>query len=138
MAQQRFYSKASVQVAIVSTIGLIVITLITISHQRSELKRNNDKMKEEIKEKTAEIQRLETLLTPFRTIALEKYAGPEREALLKLAAKIQSLEEADLFKTQRIAELEIALQKTAKLAEPNKLFLASKTSRESGRGPSEH
>ena len=126
---QRFYNKASVQVALVTTIGLIVITIITIYNQRSELKRNNDKMKEEINEKTAEIQRLETLLTPFRTIALEKYAGPEREALLKLAAKIQSLEEADLFKTQRIAELEIALQKTAKLAEPNRLILASKISK---------
>jgi len=48
-------------------------------------------MKENIK-KDAEIQRLEILLTPFRTIALERYTGSETEAILKLATRIQELE----------------------------------------------
>lgn len=131
---QRFYDKTNIQVAIVSTIGGVIITLMTILHQRSDLKISNEQMQKEITKKTAEIQRLETMLTPFRTIALEKYTGSEPEALLKLASKIQSLEKADLFKTQRITELEIALQKTAKLAEPNKLVLVSNISKKTNKG----
>jgi len=46
----------------------------TISEQRQQ-----------IGSKNTEIQRLETLLTPFRTIALEKFTGSDQEALRKLA-----------------------------------------------------
>ena len=119
---QRFYNKTSVQVAIITALGIIGAALITVLNQRSELKNNNDEMQKEIISKTAMIQRLETMLTPFRTIALEKYTGSEREALLKLASKTQLLEQSDLFKTQRIAELEVALQKTRQMAQPNRLI----------------
>ena len=54
---QRFYNKTSVQVAIVTAIGLIVVALISISNQRSELKTSNDEMQKEIISKTATIQR---------------------------------------------------------------------------------
>jgi hypothetical protein len=46
-----------------------------------------------IQEKTAEIQRLETLLTPFRTIALERFTGSESEKLKQLANQITELED---------------------------------------------
>ncbi len=76
---QKFYQKASVQVAMVSAVVLIIVTIITIAHQRSQLKSDNIRLQRENDTKTTEIQRLETLLTPFRTIALEKYTLPEAE-----------------------------------------------------------
>ena len=48
-------------------------------------------MEQQIFQKTAEIQRLETQLTPFKTIALEKYTGSEQEALRKLADELEKL-----------------------------------------------
>ena len=89
---QKFYQKASVQVAIVTAIGLVVVTTITLMHQRSQLKEENSRLNRETVEKTAEIQRLETLLAPFRTIALQRYTDPEPEALRKLAHRISELE----------------------------------------------
>lgn len=104
--RQRFYQKASVQVAIVSGIGLIVATLIMVFHQRSQLKSDNKVLERRVAEKTAEIQRIETLLTPFRTIALEKYTGDEKEALRKLADYVVELQRRDAEQAQRIQELE--------------------------------
>jgi hypothetical protein len=43
--------------------------------------------------KASEIQRLETLLVPFKTIALEKYTGSEQEVLQKLAEELQKLKD---------------------------------------------
>jgi len=123
---QKFYQKASVQVAIVSAIGLIIVTILTIAHQRSQLKSDNIRLHQENDAKTAEIQRLETLLTPFRTIALEKYTLPEAEALRKLAGQIGELQVADKRKTDKIAELESELINTKALAEPCKLAFLSK------------
>jgi tetratricopeptide (TPR) repeat protein len=45
-----------------------------------------------IEEQKGEIQLLETQLTPFRTIALERFSGTEAEALSKLAFQIKELE----------------------------------------------
>lgn len=45
-----------------------------------------------IRDRTAETQRLETLLAPFRTIALQRYTDPEPEALRKLAYRISDIE----------------------------------------------
>ena len=42
--------------------------------------------------KTAEIQRLNILLTPFKTIALERYSGNETEALVKLGLRLHNIE----------------------------------------------
>ena len=57
------------------------------------LKRQTDNLNIEISKKDSEIQKLETQLIPFRTIALEKYAGSEQEALNKLAKQLASLED---------------------------------------------
>ncbi|ODS34367.1 MAG: hypothetical protein SCARUB_00498 [Candidatus Scalindua rubra] len=50
-------------------------------------------LKEKLEVKTAEVQRLEELLTPFRSIALERFSGDEKEALMKLAERIKTLEQ---------------------------------------------
>lgn len=57
-----------------------------------ELEEATESLEKEIQKKDMEIQRLETLLTPFRTIAIERYTGSEAEALSKLADRIQELE----------------------------------------------
>ena len=93
---QRFYQKASVQVAIATAIGLTIVTTITIAHQRSQLRADNQKLLTDVTVKTAEIQRLETLLTPFRTIALEKFTGDEKDALRKLADYVIDLRQKDV------------------------------------------
>lgn len=56
-----------------------------------DLKQTIEKQDNIITEKNFEIQRLEQSLTPFRTIALEKYVGPEQEVLQKLAADIENI-----------------------------------------------
>jgi len=100
-----------VQVAIVSVIGLVVVTAITIWHQRSQLKEDNQSLQREASQKTAEIQRLETLLTPFRTIALEKFTGPEQESLSQLADYIIDLQKKSLEQKTKLALMESQIQK---------------------------
>ena len=46
---------------------------------------------QKIASQRADIQRLETQLTPFKTIALEKFTGSEQEALRKLAYELDEL-----------------------------------------------
>ncbi len=130
---QKFYQKASVQTAIVSSIGVIIAAVITIAHYRSQLYKDNARLQNENTEllrenekQRAEIQRLETKLTPFRTIAIEKYTLPEEQALKKLAEKIVELEDADRKKSEKISQLESELDHTKSLAEPCKLNLYSK------------
>ena len=89
---QKFYQKATVQVAMVSGLVVLLVTAITICHQRSELTRENKRLNSLTQKQTAEIQRLETQLTPFKTIALEKYTGSEQDRMKKLAERIQELE----------------------------------------------
>jgi hypothetical protein len=50
-------------------------------------------LKEKLEAKTAEVQRLEGFLKPFRSIALERFSGDEKEALMKLAEHIKTLEQ---------------------------------------------
>ncbi|RJQ54058.1 MAG: hypothetical protein C4530_17110 [Desulfobacteraceae bacterium] len=113
---QKFYQKASVQVVMVTGIVAIVIAAGQIWFAHSNVKVENRKLNRDIQilrddlaKSNGEVQRLETLLTPFRTIALERYAGPEGEALRKLASKI--------------AEIESQIETTKRLAEPAVLIL---------------
>ena len=46
-----------------------------------------------LEEKTAEVQRLESLLQPFQTIAHELFEGDEKVVLMKLTDRIKTLEE---------------------------------------------
>ena len=103
---QKWNQKASVQTAMVITIGSIIVTLLTIWHNRSQIINENKQLKEDTTQLTAEVQRLETLLTPFRTIAIDKFTGPESESLRKLAKYIIQLQEKDFEQTKRIQELE--------------------------------
>jgi hypothetical protein len=58
------------------------------------LKENIAQLEKEKGEKTAEIQRLETLLTPFRIYALEKFPSEDiHTALKRLSEEIKTLEE---------------------------------------------
>jgi hypothetical protein len=137
---QPFYKKASVQVAIISGIVAIIIAAGHIwlnasnimdenRNLNNELKKKNDKITnlgKEIQDHKSEVQRLETLLTPFRTIALERYTGTESDVLKKLANQIQDLQKSDIEKTKKIAELEKELAITSDLAAPNKIVFASK------------
>ncbi len=100
----------------------------------SSLEENVTKRESVIRDKTAEIQRLETLLTPFRTIALERYAGPEGEALQQLADQIGILQNADKKKSQEINRLETELNKTKFLAEPCKISFLSKAIKKEDKG----
>lgn len=116
---QRWFKKASVQVAIIVATGTIIVAGMYIWHYRSELNRDNKQLTDNIKKKDerivqleSEVQRLETLLTPFRTIALERYTGSETEVLQKLANQVRYLEEK--------------LQETMRVAEPPKLLFTAK------------
>lgn len=51
---QKFYQKVNVQVAIISSVGLIIVTLITTLYQRSELKSDNKILQKEVEQKTLE------------------------------------------------------------------------------------
>jgi hypothetical protein len=51
-------------------------------------------LNKKIEEQRGQIQLLETQLTPFRTIALERFSGTEAEALAKLAFQLNELESA--------------------------------------------
>jgi hypothetical protein len=96
---QRFYEKASVQVAIISAVTLLLVTAITIFYQRSSVVADNARLLQKNQKQAQENQRLETLLTPFRTIALQRFSGPEGEALKKLADQITALDKS-LFAAQ--------------------------------------
>jgi hypothetical protein len=88
---QKWYQKASVQTAIVSGLFLLIGIAIPYIFKVPALENKIDQLEEENSDKTAEIQRLETQLTPFRTIALEKYTGSEQEALKRLAEELEDL-----------------------------------------------
>ncbi len=88
---QKWYQKASVQTAIVSGIFLLIGIAIPYVFKVPALENKIAQLEKENFDKTAEIQRLETQLTPFKTIALEKYTGPEQEALRKLADELEKL-----------------------------------------------
>ena len=96
---KRWYQSVGVRAAFILAVGGIIVTGINTWHARSELKQKNENYEKEIKtknslivEKDSEIQRLETQLIPFKTIAIEKFTGSEQEALRKLANKLQELE----------------------------------------------
>jgi len=90
------------------------------------LKDKITKLEKETQIKTEEIQRLETSLIPFKTLALEKYAGSENEVLKKLADKIKELEQLDALKNEKISSLGVEVQQAKENVQPNQLIFASK------------
>jgi len=96
---------------IFTIMGLLIGSRLEAPKLKKTIKELEGKIDEKeniVRQKDTEIQRLETLLTPFRTIALEKFTGPEGEALKKLAERIATI---DLALTQ--AKTEIDSVKTA-------------------------
>jgi hypothetical protein len=89
---QKWYQKASVQTAIVSGVFFLIGVAIPYFFKIPILENKIDLLEKDNSDKTAEIQRLETQLTPFKTIALEKYTGSEQEALQQLAHDIQEIQ----------------------------------------------
>jgi hypothetical protein len=100
------FKSVGVQAAIIAGIFSVIVAVIYVANNRTEIYKENASMKKLIIEKdnkikeldeenqknTVEIQRLETQLIPFKTVALEFYPGPEAEALSKLASRIYNLE----------------------------------------------
>ena len=105
------FNSVGVQVAIITGIFAIIVASIYVVNSRTTIYKQNNtlsdkvtkqndeilKLEKEILKKNDEIQRLETLLTPFRTIALEKYTGTEEEALQKLKDHINALEKKTIM-----------------------------------------
>ena len=96
---KNFFKSVGVKSATIAAIVLIIVAGMNIFNSRSKLSKDNQNYKttittleSQILEKNNIIQRLETQLTPFKTIALEKYTGSEQERLQKLAERIQELE----------------------------------------------
>jgi|GEM_PF-2882732 len=96
---KRWYQYVGVRAALIGAVGLIIVAGMNICYNRSRLAQNNeqykteiDTLKQNLSKKDFEIQRLETQLAPFKTIALDKYTGSEQERLQKLAERIEGLE----------------------------------------------
>jgi len=62
------------------------------SRRISGLEERINALEREVQKRDQEIHRLETLLAPFRTIALGRYTGIESEALSKLASRFWKIE----------------------------------------------
>ena len=103
--EKKWHQYVGVRAALIVAGGAIVVAGMNILQERSKLKQENSKyitdiagtdtlisdLEGRLAQKVSEIQRLEMQLTPFRTIALERYMGSEQEALKKLANEIQEL-----------------------------------------------
>jgi hypothetical protein len=107
---QRWFQKAGVQAAIVGGLALLIVTILPIALQVPKLRDRVSQLESETSAKDREIQRLETLLTPFRTIALERYTGPESEALRKLATDMKSIQQDLETKGDTIKSLNAQVQ----------------------------
>ncbi|MEN6578857.1 MAG: hypothetical protein ABFD90_21115 [Phycisphaerales bacterium] len=129
---QKFHQKASVQVAIVAGVVAIIVATMNIGFNYCDVKTQNRILEDENKslkgttaKAMADIQRLETLLTPFRTIALEKFTGDEKEALRKFADQIARLQIEDEAKTRKIESLQTEFIETKALAQPARLVFTA-------------
>jgi len=127
MPTTKWYRKAAVQGAFVAAAALIIVALIPIALQVPRLRDDNRALERSIAEKNAQLQRLDAQLAPFKTIALERYTGPEAEALAKLASQVELLQRLDAEKTAKIETLQQSLDKTSAQASPPTLSLASVT-----------
>jgi len=116
---QKWYQKASVQTAIISGVFLLIGIAIPTIFKIPALEIKIDQLENDNSAKTAEIQRLETQLTPFRTIAIEKFTGSEQEALRQLANELEILKNfVDPYKkdiSYAIADIEVIIKSDERL-----------------------
>ena len=99
--KKKWYQYVGVQAAFILAIGWIIVAGMNILYNHTQLVQNNQQYERDIvalekslRNKDSEILRLETQLTPFKTIALEKYTGSEQERLQKLAQDVERLKRA--------------------------------------------
>jgi hypothetical protein len=98
------------------TIWSVVVTIK--GWNASELEATIRSQSKEINKKNAKIQELQTLLVPFKTIAIEKFTGTEKEALRKLADYVIELQERDIEQGRRIGELQEEVNQTKRMYGP--------------------
>jgi hypothetical protein len=103
MSQTPWYKKASVQSGLVAGIvamaGLVLSPIVQSRMAASQLKSDNDQLREEIrrkdsdlKDKGAELQLVETRFAPFKALALQQFTGTENERIAKLALQIGDIQ----------------------------------------------
>jgi uncharacterized protein YoxC len=79
---------------IIIFIVIAIVLFVVFKFKESKIKyleSTIDNLKNNLRDKQAEIQRLETQLIPFKTYALEHYPGTEKEALSQLENKIKGI-----------------------------------------------
>ena len=130
-AFKNFFKSVGVRVALITTIGIIFVAGMHIANSRSNLVKNNqDYINKIAKQKDTihsleqdcltrdnKIQLLETQLTPFKTIALEKYTGSEQEALQKLAENLETLEQKTSALEKRLKPRSLSAKQISILTE---------------------
>ena len=129
--------QATIVAGIFSLAGILLgyqLQLSGITSKVSELKNLVKKQDTIIIDKTSEIQRLETLLTPFRTIALEKFTGNEKEALRELVNYVDKLQEKDKEHAILLKELETQLDISNEKTSPPVLKINSVSVKKTERG----
>jgi hypothetical protein len=99
---QKWYQKASVQVALVTVAGAIIVALVTIAHQRSELKRDNKSLKQDLETTQGmlddvkhERDKFQVQLAPFLATAEARFpdAPPDKRLELLLNRMEQAVSE---------------------------------------------
>ncbi|MCK5590631.1 MAG: hypothetical protein KAI72_01625 [Candidatus Pacebacteria bacterium] len=112
------------------TVALVIFGL-QLWDARSQLKEENKKLRTKIEtkdvrileltqklsDKNTEIQRLETQLTPFKTIALEKYTGSEKEALKELAQNLKVIENKTAVLEKQLTPRKLTQEQISIIAE---------------------
>ncbi len=106
---------------IISSIAILLIIALAVwniylqyaDKRIKELEGTIIALNNELAKKTAEIQRLETQLVPFKTLALEKYPGSESQALANFSSELQGIKsQVDTIREYKdyveIARLDIA------------------------------
>lgn len=112
------------------TVALVILGL-QLWDARSQLKEDNKGLRNKIEikdgkileltqkllDKNTEIQRLETQLTPFKTIALEKYTGSEEDALKELAQNLKVIESKTAVLEKQLTPRKLTQEQISIIAE---------------------
>lgn len=107
---QHFYQKAGVQAAIGGGIFLLIATIVTICHQRSELVQENKRLTKENGEQKGKIENQERDIIPFKTVAVQWFGGDGPTNLLRLAERITQIHTELEQKTAEINNLKSSVE----------------------------
>lgn len=93
---QPFWQKASVQTALISgpisAFAVILAVWLPSFLEAPKLKVENQKLMNDLADKNHQIQEIQTLLVPFKTIAFQNFTGTEAERLAQLALKLNDIQ----------------------------------------------